>query len=191
MKFLANDCKEVASDLLGRWPKTETKLWFPKMGRYSPNTSIHVLVLVWTQGLSTSGCRFRKEILLIHKQGFEGRNPVSHINASFPCSLAPLPVVPVGCSAVVKQKSICFLGECMSLWFHQFYLKESEIEREKNSVEKEELTVAGKVGREAFLSCPACSLHQGLDALGAVRCFIPQTRTRKTDRTAQPEWLRG
>lgn len=110
------------------------------MGRYSPNTSVHILVVVWTQGLSMSGYRFIKEILLIHKQGFQGRKPVSHINASFPHSLAPLPVVPVGCSAVVKQKSICFLGENMSLWFHQFYLKESEIEREKNRVEKEELT---------------------------------------------------
>lgn len=30
MKFLANDCKEVASDFLGRWPKAETKLQYPK-----------------------------------------------------------------------------------------------------------------------------------------------------------------
>lgn len=44
---------------------------------------------------------------------------------------------------VVKQESVLFpwrVHASFSPWFYQFYLKESETEREKNSAEREELT---------------------------------------------------
>lgn len=72
---------------------------------------------------------------------------------------------------VVKTEKhfVSLVSTCLlPLWFHQFYLKESEIEHEEHSPEKEELReLQRRLGEKHFTAVPGCLALLGLEVRGS------------------------
>lgn len=98
-----------------------------------------------------------------------------------PCSSAPLPVVPrrLQCGCKTEKHFVSLVSTCLlALWFYQFYLKESEIECEKDSAEEGPTEWQWRWGEERFPAAPDSRVHVSLDATGAACCVIPPARPR-------------